>query len=621
MKRLISILVALSAWGIAIGQPSVRIAHGPYLQQVTDDGFTVVWTTTINAASWVEVAPDDGSHFYAAERPKYYDSHIGKRRIGRLHRVRVEGLAPGTTYRYRIMQQGVLCDEGNKRVVLGEGYGSDILKHKPYTATTLDEKKDQTEFWVVNDIHAQDSIFRLLLEGAEKAKPDFVCFNGDMLTSMESEKQLFEGYLNSAAELLTPAGIPIFATRGNHENRGSFSPSFLDYFPTSTGEVYYTFRQGPAYFVVLDCGEDKPDSDIRYYGLSTTDAYREQEARWLKGVVESEEYRAAPLHIVVLHMIPGGKSAFALGTNRREPIKHTMKTSRLLTAFATAALLLGCAPGGQKAEGPYYIDIKDRAQLHEWFRYSPERPVVISGHRGGMVTGFPENCIESFEKTLTMMPSFFEIDPRMTKDSVIVLMHDATIDRTTTGTGKVSDYTYAELQQFFLKDREGNVTTYKIPTLEECIAWSQGKTILNLDIKDVPLEVMSQFINRLAPANVMYTVRNAKQARTYLDRDPQAMFSCWCKNMKEFNEYVGERIPWSQVMAYVGTMMLPDQQELYDNLHRNGVMCMISLAPTHDRRATDAQKIQGYELEIPTGCDVIETDYPYLFQNLDLNRK
>ena len=39
MKRLISILVALSAWGIAIGQPSVRIAHGPYLQQVTDDGF------------------------------------------------------------------------------------------------------------------------------------------------------------------------------------------------------------------------------------------------------------------------------------------------------------------------------------------------------------------------------------------------------------------------------------------------------------------------------------------------------------------------------------------------------------------------------------------------------
>ena len=292
-------------------------------------------------------------------------------------------------------------------------------------------------------------------------------------------------------------------------------------------------------------------------------------------------------------------------------------TKLLLLAACCAAIMPACA----QAPRLHTVKIDSIEELQAYFTYDPARDVIVSGHRGGMMPGYPENCIESFEKTLTMMPSFFEIDPRMTKDSVIVLMHDATIDRTTTGTGKVSDYTYAELQQFFLKDREGNVTTYKIPTLEECIAWSQGKTILNLDIKDVPLEVMSQFINRLAPANVMYTVRNAKQARTYLDRDPQAMFSCWCKNMKEFNEYVGERIPWSQVMAYVGTMMLPDQQELYDNLHRNGVMCMISLAPTHDRRATDAQKIQGYELEIPTGCDVIETDYPYLFQNLDLNRK
>lgn len=297
-----------------------------------------------------------------------------------------------------------------------------------------------------------------------------------------------------------------------------------------------------------------------------------------------------------------------------------MKTSQLLL-FALGAHLCGCVQSDNRTEGPHYIDIPSRAELHAWFRYSPERPIVVSGHRGGMVTGYPENCIESFEKTLTMMPSFFEIDPRLTKDSVIVLMHDATIDRTTTGKGKVSDYTYAELQQFFLKDREGNVTPYKIPTLEECIAWSRGKTILNLDIKDVPLEVMSAFVNRLAPPNVMYTVRNAAQARTYLDRDPQAMFSCWCKNMKEYAEYAAQGIPWSQMMAYVGTMIIPAQQKLYDSLHRNGVMCMISLAPTHDRRATDAERIRGYELEIPAGCDVIETDYPYLFRNLNLTRE
>jgi glycerophosphoryl diester phosphodiesterase len=48
----------------------------------------------------------------------------------------------------------------------------------------------------------------------------------------------------------------------------------------------------------------------------------------------------------------------------------------------------------------------------------------------------------------------FEIDPRITKDSVVVLMHDATLDRTTTGTGRVADHTWAELQQLRLKDAD-----------------------------------------------------------------------------------------------------------------------------------------------------------------------
>ena len=218
------------------------------------------------------------------------------------------------------------------------------------------------------------------------------------------------------------------------------------------------------------------------------------------------------------------------------------------------------------------------------------------------------------------MESFFEIDPRLTKDGVIVLMHDETIDRTTTGKGKVSDYTYAELQQFNLVDRNGNVTAFKIPTLKECLEWSKGKTILNLDIKDVPLDIMADFIEKENPVNVMYTVHNAEQARYYLDREPKAMFSCWCKNMEEFGKYEKAGIPWKQVMAYVGPKMKPEEQALYDALHRNGVMCMISVAPTHDRGKTEAEKIAGYKTEIGTHPDVIETDYPYLFQGLDLTK-
>lgn len=294
-----------------------------------------------------------------------------------------------------------------------------------------------------------------------------------------------------------------------------------------------------------------------------------------------------------------------------------MKPYRLLLPLLCT---LCAACGTEQPAAPHYTDIADRAQLHAWFRYAPDRDIIVSGHRGGMMSGYPENCIESFEKTLTLMPSFFEIDPRMTRDSVIVLMHDATLDRTTTGTGRVADHTYARLQEYFLKDRAGNVTQYKIPTLEECIRWSRGKTILNLDVKDVPLEVMSDFINRLDPPNVMYTVHNAEQAMYLLERDPEAMFSVWCRNQREFDRYEKAGLPWSQAMAYVGPMICADQQTLYDRLHERGVLCMISTAPTHDRRAGDAERIRGYELELPTGCDVIETDYPYLFCNLNLKR-
>ncbi len=296
-------------------------------------------------------------------------------------------------------------------------------------------------------------------------------------------------------------------------------------------------------------------------------------------------------------------------------------STKVKSWFCICLSLLASASLTAQTDGPHYISIQNSQELHAYFRYALDRSIVISGHRGGMLSGYPENCIESFEKTLSFTESFFEIDPRLTKDSVIVLMHDETIDRTTTGKGKVSDYTYAELQQFHLVDRDGNVTEFKIPTLKACLDWSKGKTILNLDIKDVPLEVMAAFIEKEQPVNVMYTVHTPEQARFYLDREPNAMFSCWCKNMEEFKAYEQAGIPWKQVMAYVGARMLPEQQPLYDALHQVGVMCMISVAPTHDRAKSDKEKVAGYRRDIQTSPDVIETDYPYLFQGLDLTRK
>ncbi len=291
-----------------------------------------------------------------------------------------------------------------------------------------------------------------------------------------------------------------------------------------------------------------------------------------------------------------------------------MKTYRKFLSVMALALALPAV-----AEGPYYSDIKNPVQLKEFFKYSPDRAVLVSGHRGGMEAGYPENCIESFGHTLDMMPSFFEIDPRLTADSVIVLMHDKNIDRTTTGKGLVGQYTYDELLKFNLVDHKGDITPYKIPTLDDCIKWSQGKTVLNLDIKDVPVEVMARYIKERHPENLIYTVWNPEQMLQYCELDPNATFSIWCRSPKDYEAYTKANIPWNKVMvAYVGPSMKPEHEQMYRSLHGHGVMCMISVAPTHDRCYNDWCKTQGYkqELATPMRPDIVETDYPYLFVGL-----
>lgn len=308
MKRFL-LLIAIIALPLSLmAQKAARIAQGPYIQACSDTEFTVVWLTDVDAISWVEVAPDDGTHFYNVERPKYYQTIFGRRPIGGLHSVKVTGLEPGTKYRYRIFQKAVLLNEGRVRVLFSDPYGSDILSHKPFCVKTLDADKAATRFAVGNDFHEHGDVLRKLFdrETVNADNYDFVLFNGDMVTSIDSEEYLMEHVITPSVEAFAP-DMPLFVARGNHENRGQWGTHYMDYFPSSTGAPYYTFRSGPAFCIVLDGGEDKPDSDIRNLELMVHDPYREQVAEWLKGVVASEEFRSAPVKIVFLHMPPSPK--------------------------------------------------------------------------------------------------------------------------------------------------------------------------------------------------------------------------------------------------------------------------------------------------------------------------
>lgn len=300
-KALFAIFLMLTA--LQCG--AVKISWGPYLQQVGTDRAVVVWGTDKDAVSWVETAPDDSMHFYACDRPRYYDTKLGRKNIGRIHRVKINGLTPGTTYRYRIFSQEV-TENNTSQVCYGPVASTDVFRADPLQFTTLDNSKQSVRFKVINDIHGDTTRLARLVKGAgEDAAPDFVIYNGDMVSNMDNEKQVMDGFVNKSVELFA-SERPFYLVRGNHEGRGVFAEKYMDYFPTETGEPYYAFRQGPIFFVVLDGGEDKPDSDIEYFGLNRMDDYREAQAEWLKGIVSSQEFIDTPYKVAIVHVPPIG---------------------------------------------------------------------------------------------------------------------------------------------------------------------------------------------------------------------------------------------------------------------------------------------------------------------------
>jgi len=277
------------------------------------------------------------------------------------------------------------------------------------------------------------------------------------------------------------------------------------------------------------------------------------------------------------------------------------------------AIMLTSLNSSASAEELHRIEVNNFAELQEIFRYDVDKPVIISGHRGGMLPGYPENSIEAMEKTLTALPAFFEIDPQLTKDGVLVLMHDKILDRTTTMKGNVKDYTYDDLKEARLKDRQGNVTDFKIPTLKQALDWGKDKTIYNLDNKGVPWERYVELLKDHDYPNIVLSVRSLKEAKYYYERLDNVMFCHLIKNQTDLDAFIKTGIPFNRLIAFVGFSMDPEQTAVHKFLRSKGVMCFISIHPTQDKKKTDPEKRRGYMEELMKKPDIIETDYPALF--------
>lgn len=109
-----------------------------------------------------------------------------------------------------------------------------------------------------------------------------------------------------------------------------------------------------------------------------------------------------------------------------------------------------------------------------------EGKVSVISHRGDW-RNTPENSIRAIQNCIDLGVNMVEIDIKKNKDNELILLHDKTLDRTTTGKGLPQDYTLAEIKQMRLRNGAGVATSHQIPTLEEAMIVAKGKIWVNID--------------------------------------------------------------------------------------------------------------------------------------------
>ena len=287
----------------SVGAKAIKVTHGPWICDMDSTGTTIVWVTDVPGMSWVEIAPDSADHFYGRARQRYYDVLAGRKVLtDSVHRVRIEGLKPDTKYRYRVFTQEVAEWRYDDWVTLGKTACTDVWRGKPHEFKTFPAKPREVPFLVLNDIHERAQFMKDLCKNVDFKKLDFVLLNGDMSNRLRNQQHMMEAYLDTCVRMFA-THTPLFFNRGNHELRGQFADYLYRYFPTNNGKYYRVQHVAGIDFLFIDTGEDKPDEDIEYSGIVNYDQYREEEARWLRGLRESKQVGKHPL-IVFSHIPP-----------------------------------------------------------------------------------------------------------------------------------------------------------------------------------------------------------------------------------------------------------------------------------------------------------------------------
>jgi glycerophosphoryl diester phosphodiesterase len=280
--------------------------------------------------------------------------------------------------------------------------------------------------------------------------------------------------------------------------------------------------------------------------------------------------------------------------------------------FVVGAVLAGCHPNESHrssaawpAPAPsHYRDFEGPDALSAYLR-SDALP-LIAAHRGGPAASLPENALPTFAQALTHGPVLIEADVRMTRDSVLVLIHDETLTRTTTGEGPVRAQTLRELRGHRLVAEDDRPTPYQIPTAAEALAWAEGRAVLQLDVKEaVPPRLVTALLRRHdARDRVVVITYSLDDARWYHQQMPSLLLSVSAETRAEAERYL-EQIAPSRLLAFAGVG--PPAPKVVQAFARREVPVAVGTFGNLDRQARQ-QGLVVYRDLFRQGVTILSTD-------------
>jgi len=286
-----------------------------------------------------------------------------------------------------------------------------------------------------------------------------------------------------------------------------------------------------------------------------------------------------------------------------------MVSRKFLVAIPAVAALTACAATPQS--------VRSGPALAGYFDCVRERGVAISAHRGQSAEDQPENSIAAIEATGRAIPgAILELDAVLTRDGGLVLMHDDSMDRTTTGHGKVADLTVAEVQAARLRAPDGALTDAAPPTLAQALA-AAGRVgaIASIDLKpadeaatlNLARAVIAEVRRVGAADRVILITYSADTAREVAALAPEMMISAGTKSLAALD---GLNQP--QILGWTGAG--EPNPTLWAQLKAAGVEAQFGTLGAAGRRLDDRYAEDGdvseYRDLYDQGVTIIATDAP-----------